>query len=111
MHCFCFAIVSCLIVLDQPRYNLQFDLTEDKAFTLSSKTNAQIKRMNDKNVMIHIHGFFSNLSLKNSFENLISLYLANGAAFRSNYYDPLVHVLTAKKFNIKQENTVVFIKV
>ncbi len=96
------------VLTSRPRFDKTFDLSRDKANTLSDQSVKAIETLTKNGGDLKISAFFLDQAQEQTFRDLIGLYLARGAKFGVEYINPQKDPTRAMAEKLTSGNTVIF---
>ncbi|MFW7378091.1 MAG: GldG family protein [Oligoflexus sp.] len=100
-------IVGIAFLSTRPRFDLSWDVTEDRLNTLSDQSLKIVDKMKQDKVEVDVLGFFVNPEKKQSFADLLALYQHAGAPIQLKYIDPQAEPNLAIAENVTTADTVI----
>lgn len=97
------------VITSRPRFDKTFDLSRDKANTLSDQSLKAIETLTQKNTELTVKAYFLDQGQESAFRELIGLYLAKGAKFNISYINPQKDPTQAMADKLTAANTAIFI--
>lgn len=103
------AIVTAIIInLIAFRFNISFDLTGNKFYSLSEQSLQAIAELEQQPNNLHIYGFFSGDTNRNAMVDLIKEFQKRSRKITYQSIDPYKNQAEARQFQIQQLGTLVF---
>jgi ABC-type uncharacterized transport system involved in gliding motility auxiliary subunit len=100
--------VGTAVITSRPRFDKTFDLSRDKANTLSDQSLKAIETLTQKNIELKVSAFFLDQAQEGTFRDIIGLYLAKGAKISIEYINPQKDPTRAMADKLTSANTAIF---
>ncbi len=101
-------ITAVIINLIAFRFNVSFDLTRNKFYSLSGQSLQAIEELNRQHNVLNIYGFFSGDIDRNAMVDLIKEFQKRSGKITYKSIDPYKNQAEARQFNVRELGTLVF---
>ena len=101
-------ITAIIINLIASRFNISFDLTDNKYYSLSGQSLQAIEELGQQPNELRIYGFFSGDTNRNAMVDLIKEFQKRSGKITYQSIDPYKNQAEARRFQIRQLGTLVF---